>query len=204
VGGSLLLQGTLAMGTIRVPIQLEARSSRVAVVGPSGIGKSTLLQAVVGLARLGGAVRLGEHTWEGPGVFVPPWSRGVGYVPQDPTLFPHKTVRENLDWSAPATDEILEMLGITALLPRWPRHLSGGERQRVALGRGMAAARTLLVLDEPFSALDRPRREEISSRLRSWCDRRALPLLLVSHDGQDVSALADEVFVLGEAGLTRR
>jgi molybdate transport system ATP-binding protein len=203
VSGSLQLQGTLRVGALTVPVSLEARSPHVAVVGPSGIGKSTLLQAVVGLTRLQGTVRLGAHTWEGPGTFVPAWSRGIGYVPQDPTLFPHRSVRENLSWSAPAGEEIPELLGITALLDRRPRHLSGGERQRVALGRGMAAARTLLVLDEPFSALDRPRREEISSRLRQWCSRRELPLLLVSHDSQDVGALADEVFALGEAGLTR-
>ena len=120
------------------------------------------------------------------------------------SLFPHLTVRENLSYARAEPDRVNEtasLLEVDHLLDRRPRRLSGGERQRVALGRALLASPRLLLLDEPFSALDRPLRAKLARLVRSWADDHGVPLVLVSHDEEDVDVLADEHWHLTEGSL---
>jgi molybdate transport system ATP-binding protein len=190
---------SMRLGVLELTVELRSGARRIAVSGPSGSGKTTFLRLLCGLLRpdRGTLAALGE-TWSDPArrVHVPPWRRGVGWVPQDALLFPHRTVRENLAYNSTARDAELRAmaawLGVAELLDRRPRHLSGGERQRVALGRALLARPRLLLLDEPFSALEPPLRERLARELRERCDDARLPLVLVSHDDAPVELLAEE------------
>jgi ABC-type sulfate/molybdate transport systems ATPase subunit len=177
------------------PLRLRAVAPCVAVSGPSGAGKSTLLRALAGLERAAtGALTVRGERWLSPdGAAVPPWRRRVGWVPQEPLLFPHLSVRENLGYAGRGVDpEVVEWLGVGGLLERAPRHLSGGERQRVALGRALGAAPDVLLLDEPFSALDPALRGVVREGLARWCRARDARVVLVSHQADDAAAFDAE------------
>ncbi|HHO49457.1 MAG TPA: ATP-binding cassette domain-containing protein [Deltaproteobacteria bacterium] len=197
---------SIQLGGLQLQLSLRARSPAVALVGPSGAGKSTALRIFAGLERRArGWLAFGAQRWQDRGLFVPPHRRGVGWVPQDACLFPHLSVRDNLGYARAPEAEIqavAERLSVQSLLERRPRHLSGGERQRVALGRALLARPRLLLLDEPFAALDAPLRVRLAADLASLCRERALPLVVVSHHEDDVEILADEVWLLS-GGQTR-
>jgi molybdate transport system ATP-binding protein len=203
------LELRLRLGARVLEVSLQASSPTVAVFGPSGGGKSTLLKVLAGVypaAR--GRVRVHGRPWmdSDSDLFVPPWERRVGWVPQEYLLFPHLSVEENLGFAgAPGRriKEVAEMLLVAHLLDRRPRGLSGGEQQRVALGRALLADPLVLLLDEPFSALDRPLRNRVAARLRDYVRHKELLLLLVSHDEMDAASLAQEHWLLTEAGLAR-
>lgn len=200
-------------GTVALDLAFTAQGGITALYGPSGAGKTTVLEAVAGLIRpreawiaLGGTI-LHDST---AGRFVPPHRRRIGCVFQDGRLFPHLTVAGNLAYgqrrgmSGPvAAGRIVALLGLEPLLERRPGALSGGERSRVALGRAVLSAPRLLLLDEPFSALDHGRREEVMRHLEALRDATALPMLLVSHDPAEIARLADHVAVM-EAGRILR
>ncbi len=197
----------LASKTMRA--KLDSESGAIAIVGPSGAGKSTILRVLAGVERRArGVVTFGDQRWQDDdaGTLVPPWRRRVGWVPQEVLLFPHLTVRDNLGYggaSVAAVEEAAHLLRITALLERRPRRLSGGERQRVALGRALLAEPKLLLLDEPFSALDRPLRAELARVVGQWSARLGVPLVLVSHDETDAEVLAEEWWHLADGELVR-
>jgi molybdate transport system ATP-binding protein len=186
-------------------MQLRARRDLgeqiTGLFGPSGAGKTSLLEIVAGLRRgVRGSVRaFGETWWDtSERVKVPPELRRVGYVPQDDLLFPNLDVKRNL-LSSPrargvAIDVIVQELGLEPLLNRPVRDLSGGEKKRVALGRALASDPVLLLLDEPFAALDRARREAARKLIASA--RRAT--LVVAHDPEDLLALCDEILIIDE------
>lgn len=192
----------LSLGTLGLEADLVSERRAVAVVGPSGSGKSTLLRVLAGVEqRASGRVKVYGEFWQDStsGIFRPPWARGVGWVPQDALLFPHLTVFENLAYSGAPRARVHEMarlLSVDVLLDRRPRRLSGGEQQRVALGRALLSEPRLLLLDEPFSALDRPLRAQVADRVRTFCAERQVPVLLVSHDERDADALADEQWLV--------
>jgi molybdate transport system ATP-binding protein len=174
----------------------------VAVTGPSGIGKTTLLNCIAGLRRpLSGHVRIGGEVLfdDAAGVDLPPERRRAGYVFQDLRLFPHRTVEANLaygqrpeaPWSSRA--EALDFLGIAHLARRYPATLSGGEAKRVAIGRALLSAPRFLLLDEPLTSLDPARAEEILRLLERIRDELKLPTLLVSHAAAEVERLAGEI-----------
>ena len=175
----------------------------VALFGPSGAGKSSLLQAVAGLLRADQVrVELDGEALHG----LRPERRRIGYVFQDGRLFPHMSARANLRYGLARAsagsirfDEVVELLGLAALLDRRPHTLSGGERQRVAIGRALLAQPRLLLMDEPLSALDQPRRNEVLPYLARLRATLRLPILYASHALDEVVRLGDTL-VLIEAG----
>ena len=199
----------LPLDALQLDVSLNTPSAAVAIVGPSGAGKSTLLRVLAGVERRAkGTVLFRGETWQDSesGVWRPPWERGVGWVPQDDLLFPHLSVRENLGYaggSAVSVEEMAGQLSVDHLLDRRPRYLSGGERQRVALGRALLSSPRLLLLDEPFSALDRPLRREIVEQVSALARERAIPLVLVSHDEADADLMAEERWILSDGVLRK-
>jgi len=188
-----------------------------ALFGPSGCGKTTVLRCIAGLLRVSdGVCEIDGDRWQDrSGTFLPTHRRPLGYVFQEASLFPHLTVRRNLLFGTPvaalaergggaarqaiAFDEVVDLLGVTALLDRSPRNLSGGERQRVAIGRALLSQPKLLLMDEPLSALDRATKNEILPFLERLRDRLSLPIVYVTHDIAEVERLADQI-VLMEKG----
>ncbi len=205
----LSLDFRIPLGSKTMRVQLETECAAIAIVGPSGAGKSTILRVLAGVERRArGVVTFGDQRWLDPdsGTVMPPWQRRVGWVPQEVLLFPHLTVRDNLGYGGPSTaavEQTAQLLRITGLLERRPRRLSGGERQRVALGRALLSEPRLLLLDEPFSALDRPLRGELARVVGEWCAHRDVPLVLVSHDEADAEVLAEEQWHLSDGELVR-
>jgi molybdate transport system ATP-binding protein len=180
-------------------IQLDARAA--ALFGPSGAGKTTILDTIAGLRapRRGSIVVNGRVLYSSAaGINLPAHHRHVGYVPQDVALFPHMLVRGNLLYGrhpgvSPDLDRVVGMLEIQPLLHRRVTELSGGERQRVALGRALMSGPSLLLLDEPLAAVDVPLRRRILPYLRRVRDELTVPIIYVSHDREEVEELADVV-----------
>lgn len=196
-------------GAFRLAANLEVAASGVTVVfGPSGSGKSSLLSAIAGLNRLeSGSLSLGSRMLEdaSASVRVPAHQRGIGLVFQDARLFPHLTVRGNLQYAehrrpaarnAPIVVEIARRLEFSDLLDRPVRNLSGGERSRVALARAIVSAPELLLLDEPFAALDGRRRRDFLALLRELSNEQSLPMVVVTHNIDDAAELANDVIAV--------
>jgi molybdate transport system ATP-binding protein len=192
--------------TLNAAFRLDTRAA--AIFGPSGAGKTTILDVIAGLRTprrgtiaIDGRVLFSSETR----VNVPTHQRHVGYVPQDVALFPHMNVRRNLLYgthagASPQLDRVLSMLEIDALIDRRVTELSGGERQRVALGRALMSGPSLLLLDEPLAAVDVPLRRRILPYLRRVRDEMRVPILYVSHDRDEIEELADAVVQL-DGGL---
>ena len=187
-------------------------SGITAVFGPSGSGKTTLLRCVAGLEHAAQA-RIVVHgeTWEDTagGLRLPTHRRPLGYVFQEASLFDHLDVAGNLRFAhqragrdAAPMEPLLDLLGIAALLHRRPHELSGGERQRVAIARALATQPRLLLLDEPLASLDLARRREILPWLERLRDELKIPMLYVTHSGDEVARLADHLVLL-DAGRVR-
>lgn len=178
--------------------------SLTAILGPSGCGKTTLLRVIAGFERLdAGHVRLGHRQVAGDGApFVPPERRHVGLVPQEAALFPHLDVAGNVGFGIPRqgrsarVDELLELVGLPGYRHRRPYELSGGEQARVALARALAPAPEVVLLDEPFAALDAALRAEIREDVRSVLHATAATGVLVTHDQEEALSIADEVAVM--------
>ncbi|MDX1694413.1 MAG: molybdenum ABC transporter ATP-binding protein [Ketobacteraceae bacterium] len=177
-----------------------------AVFGPSGSGKTTLLRIVAGLEKAPrSSVVVGGHVWQGPGEFLPVHHRPLGYVFQEPSLFPHLTARGNLHYamkrSRPASDrtryqQIVDMLGIGPLLDRRPAQLSGGEQQRVAIARALLVNPAVLLMDEPLASLDHARKQEILPYLERLKSDLSIPILYVSHSASEIARIADHLLAL--------
>ena len=176
-----------------------------ALFGPSGSGKSLLLRIVAGLERrANGRVGFGAEVWQDARRFLPPERRGVGLVFQDQRLFGHLDVAGNLRFAARRArgshgfgwEEVVDALDLAPLLRRGVEDLSGGERSRVAIGRTLLARPRLLLLDEPFAALDQGRKGEILPYLEALPRRFGLPVVHVAHAVDEVAALADMMVVL--------
>ncbi len=186
--------------TLRV--EAEVKGGLTAVFGPSGAGKTTVLNIVAGLIRPdAGRVCVNGRVLvdTGAGVFLPPAKRRVAVVFQEARLFPHLSVERNLLYGAKSRDglaDMVDLLGLGALMARAPATLSGGEAQRVALGRALLSDPELLLMDEPLSALDRARKQELMPYFERLRDEARLPILYVSHDVEEVAQLADQVMLL--------
>ena len=206
--GRLTASLRTTVGTLHLEADFHPQRGTAAIVGPSGSGKSTLLRALAGLERgVDGRIVVDGETWldTAAGVRVPAWERSVGWVPQDALLFPHLSVERNLGYAGATATRVREEAArfeIGHLLDRAPRNLSGGERQRVALVRALLRDPGLLLLDEPFSALDRPLRRTLAARLREWIEHRRVPTVLVTHDEEDVRLLDAERWALADGRLS--
>ena len=189
---------------VTVGARFTAKAGLTVLYGRSGAGKSSVLAMVAGLLRPDvGHVRVRGETLFDVGVDVPAHRRRLGMVFQDARLFPHMKVRANLlygwklaapehRWIEPAA--VIEFLGIGGLLDRRPRTLSGGEAQRVAIGRALLSGARALLLDEPLTALDPARREEILRVIERLRDELKLPMLYVTHDRDEAARLATQQF----------
>lgn len=203
---------TLMRGSRRIECTFSASAGLTALFGPSGAGKTSVLDAIAGLIRPaeGRIVVSGTTLFDGAArVELPPDRRQCGYVFQDLRLFPHRTVRENLlyGWKLAtaerrwlALDTALGLLGIGHLLDRMPRTLSGGEAQRVAIGRALLSGPRFLLMDEPLASVDAARREEILRLIERIRDEMKLPILYVSHDRVEVERLADRIVPVAPSG----
>lgn len=212
---SLELQSVrVERGRFRLTADLTAPSAGLTVIfGPSGAGKSVLLSAVAGLRRLSaGRVMFNGRVLEDVDgrIRAPAHSRGIGLVFQDARLFPHLTVRGNLNYAAcrrpaarnaPLVREIARRLEFEDLLDRPVHNLSGGERSRIALARAIVSAPELLLLDEPFAALDGRRRRDFARQLKDYSRELQLPMMVVTHSVEEAAELASYVIALRAGGV---
>ena len=204
------LEATLAWRRGQLAIELNiALPPRgiTALFGPSGAGKTSCLRAIAGLDRdSAGTVSLGDEVWQDSArhVFVPPHRRRLGYVTQEASLFVHRSVAGNLDYGYRRAgqpkhidrDALIDQFGLRALLGRRVDALSGGERQRVAIVRALLSDPSLLLFDEPLSALDATARNDLLGRLESLHATLAVPMIYVSHAIEEVARLADYLVLL--------
>lgn len=189
------------LGEHDIALQISSSARLVALFGPSGVGKTSILNMVAGLIApdqgrimVDGTVLFDSAT----GANIPAAERHAGYVFQDGRLFPHMPVRANLLYGRRGTppmpfDDVLDFLGIAHLLDRWPSTLSGGEAQRVAIGRALLSGPRFLLMDEPLSSLDQPRRAEILAVIQRIRRDLAISILYVSHDRSELDQIADEI-----------
>ena len=191
-----------------VSIEVE-EGSLTALLGPSGSGKSTLLRVISGLeVPDSGTVILGDEDVTN----VPPQDRGVGFVFQHYAAFKHMTVRDNVafgltirkrpkDEIDARVDELLNVVGLAGFQTRYPSQLSGGQRQRMALARALAVEPKVLLLDEPFGALDANVRAELRAWLRRLHDEVHVTTVLVTHDQEEAMELADSIVLLNHGKI---
>ena len=194
---------------LEVDLQIPAKGI-TAIFGVSGAGKTSLINAISGLTQpQRGRIQLHDRRLfdAAQKIALPPETRRIGYVFQDARLFPHYRVRGNLQYGmAPKMkaqfDSLVSLLGLEALLPRFPLSLSGGEKQRVAIGRALLTAPDMLLLDEPLASLDLPRKRELMPYLQKLAKQVDIPMLYVSHSLEEILQLADNVLVL-DAGKVK-
>jgi len=201
-------RGTL--GRFRLDVDFTVPATGVTgLFGPSGCGKTTVLRCLAGLTKLDeGYLAIGETVWQDGAQFLPPHRRPVGYVFQEPRLFAHLSVLDNLRYGlsrakgtpAITLDPVVALLGIETLLARAPATLSGGERQRIAVGRALLSQPRLLLMDEPLSALDRDAKQEILPYLEALSGALALPIIYVSHAIGEIERLCDHLLLMTKDG----
>ncbi|CAB3635118.1 ABC transporter ATP-binding protein [Achromobacter marplatensis] len=201
-------------------VAFRSSSKRIALFGPSGAGKSLTLRAVAGLLRpdagridINGRVLFDAQA----GICLPTQSRRVAYLFQDYALFPHLTVAQNIafglrrGWLNPPKREVgpearrwVDAFELGSIVGSYPNEISGGQKQRVALARALTLQPDILLLDEPFSALDSQLRGKMRQELNVLQQQLDVPMLLITHDPADVDALADEVFEVRDGKVGRR
>ena len=195
-------------------VRFDLTADRLALFGPSGAGKSLTLSAIAGLVRPDrGRIAVDGDAWfdAARSLYVPTRERRVGFVFQDYALFPHRTAEQNVaaadDRGFPRgrdaqrqrdLDELLELFALTDVRRSYPEQLSGGQRQRVALARALFARPRLLLLDEPFAALDAVLRERLRDELVAVQARYGVPMILISHDPADLARCADAVVEIAQ------
>jgi iron(III) transport system ATP-binding protein len=185
--------------------------SLTAILGPSGSGKTTLLRLMAGFERPdAGTITIGGAVVDGPGVYLAPERRRIGYVPQEGSLFPHLTVGANVGFGLSARERrggrvasMLETVGLGGLGPRYPHQLSGGQQQRVALARALAIEPALVLLDEPFASLDAHLRASVRGDVQEIFRRAGTTAVLVTHDQDEALSIADRVAALRDGKIAQ-
>jgi iron(III) transport system ATP-binding protein len=199
-----------ALGGVSFDVQ---SGGTVALLGPSGCGKTTLLRIVAGFERPdAGSVVIGDETVTGPGIWKRPERRSIGYVAQEGALFPHLTVAGNIEFALGRADRragarVAELLDLVSLersqLSRFPHELSGGQQQRVALARALARRPSLMLLDEPFAALDASLRASTRELMGAALAAEKVTTVLVTHDQEEALSFADQVVLIRD-GLVQQ
>jgi iron(III) transport system ATP-binding protein len=192
-------------------VELEVPEGSVtAILGPSGSGKTTLLRLLAGFTRPDrGTINVGGRMVDGPGRHVNPAARGVGYVPQEGSLFPHLDVEANIGFGVPRrrrrrrVAELLDTVGLAGLANRYPHQLSGGQQQRVALARALAPNPAVVLLDEPFSSLDAALRASVRHDVSRILADAGTTTVIVTHDQDEALSLADQVAVLRDGRIAQ-
>ena len=193
-------------------VSFRMQTQRAVLFGPSGSGKTLTLRAIAGLLDPDdGVIRAGEHTLfdQSQRINLSPQARHVGYLFQDYALFPHLNVRQNIafglhrGWCNPSRRTInadveywLDILELRQVSCHYPSQISGGQKQRVGLARALVARPRLLLLDEPFSAIDQTLRARMRQELSSLQTRLNIPMLLITHDTEDLSTFGEQVIEL--------
>ena len=196
-------------------VEFEVPPGVTVLFGPSGSGKSRTLGCIAGIARpTEGRIALGDDVWFSKDTNLPIQDRRVAYVFQSLALFPHLSAIENVEYGISRAipraqrraraSEMLERMHVAKLADRRPATFSGGEAQRVALARAFAMQPRVLLLDEPFSALDRAVKRELLDEVRAWVKRESLPTILVTHQIEEAKALGERVVVLEAGAVVRR
>lgn len=210
---ALTLMLTMQRGAFSLQINNSLPLQGVtALFGRSGCGKTTLLRAIAGLDRHANAqVQFADTVWQQGNTFMPVHQRRIGMVFQESSLLPHLTVKQNLLYGfnrlskdtaiALQPEQVIQLLELTSLLQQAPEQLSGGQRQRVALGRALLSQPQLLLLDEPLASLDQQSRSEILPFLQRIASQTGIPMLLVSHQLDDVVKLADQLVLMKEGRI---
>ncbi|MDR7094894.1 ABC transporter ATP-binding protein [Hydrogenophaga laconesensis] len=217
------LRKTLRQGqsSFLVDVAFRSQARRVVLFGPSGAGKTQTLRMIAGIAapdqaRIAVAGRVLCDTGNGNGIRIKPQERHLAYMFQDYALFPHLTVRQNVafalrrgllnpgkDVASDTVDRWISTFGLHAIAQHYPHQISGGQRQRTALARALVSEPAALLLDEPFAALDKGLRQRLRDELKALQTELRLPMLVITHDDDDVGSLAEEVICL-EAGRVVR
>jgi iron(III) transport system ATP-binding protein len=193
---------------------LEISSGEIiSIIGESGSGKSTILRLIAGLEiPESGIIKVKNRIMVDETTFINPEKRGIGMVFQDYALFPHKNVEGNIRFGLNAlssqkqkirVEEVLHLVNLTAYKKRYPYELSGGQQQRVALARALAAKPALLLMDEPFSNLDRELQNKIRDELKILLKQTNTTTIFVTHDREDAKALADRIIILNKGEVVK-
>jgi molybdate transport system ATP-binding protein len=208
-------QLSLRLEQFALEVDVDLQNARTAIFGPSGAGKTSLLETIAGLRKPGTArITLDDQLFESTEqkYSLPIRLRRIGYVPQDDSLFPHMSVRQNLVYGSNGKstdnnlsfDHVTSFLEITSLLDRDVHSLSRGENQRVIIGRALLSSPRLLLLDEPLTALDAKLKESILFQLRSLHREFGIPMLYVTHDSREAIETCEEVLMLGAGQVLAR
>ena len=186
-----------------------SKGERVSILGESGSGKSSLLRCIAGFEPVNnGKIFIKNKLVSSNNLMIPTEKRNVGMVAQEKALFPHLTVKKNILFGIErkknkdeVVTELTNLFKITNLLDKLPRQISGGEQQRVAFARSLAPSPNLLMLDEPFSALDNELKQELYYELDKIFDKQELSILLVTHDHEEAKILTSRLFKLTQGSL---
>tara|TARA_B110000438_G_scaffold303801_1_gene367565 strand:+ start:2963 stop:3616 length:654 start_codon:yes stop_codon:yes gene_type:complete len=182
----------------------------VSILGPSGCGKTTLLRVIAGLERQSkGTIKINEQIISNEKFMIPPEKRSIGLVVQDKALFPHLNVINNVIFGIQKNKEkynlaknYLDIFKVEELAEKYPHEISGGEQQRVALARAMAPHPNILLLDEPFSALDQSLKSELHHETKKIFKEKGLTVMIVSHDKDEAKFLSDRLIYIEDGKIS--